>query len=143
MQLLSSSITPFTKFILPGLFIAGCPAWIAVAAHQQQMMVVAIIWHCGCAFLLWWTFPIKKVTLVDDHFVISNYRREIRVPTSQLVRVHEERWNRTPSITLFFDPPTSFGKKIRIIPSIELFSRREYDRVAELLRGMLGKRSGA
>jgi len=62
------------------------------------------------------------------------------VPTAHLVEIHEDRWNRTPSITLYFDPPTSLGRKIRIIPPVDFFSREQFDRVAKLVHGCIERR---
>ena len=136
MQSISSSITPFTKFILPGGFIAAWPAWLYQIQDPKFGYMPAVVWSAACVFLVWWTLPIKKVSVSADQFLISNYLREIRVPVTQLVKIGEDRGNRTPNIALFFDPPTAFGRKIRIVPP---FSRKEFDRIAQLLRGIIGK----
>jgi hypothetical protein len=137
MQRLSSSFTPFTKFLLPGGFLAAWPAWLFQIQDPRFGYLPAFFWTVACAFLLWWTLPIKKVSLCDGQFLISNYRREIRVPAAQLVKIREDRWNRTPNIALFFDPPTAFGRKIRIVPPYMVWSSREYNRVVQLLRGII------
>jgi hypothetical protein len=76
------------------------------------------------------------VSLHDGEFIISNYRKKTAVPTSALVSICEDRWNRTPSIALFFDPPTAFGRKIRIIPPWD-FRGQKFNLVAQVLREIL------
>ncbi len=138
MESLSSSITPFTKFVLPGGFLATLPVWILKTHDPPFGYWPALFWAAACAFLVWWTAAIKKVSLRGDEFVVSNYRREIGVPVSSLVRVSADPWNRTPNIALFFDPPTSFGRKVRIIVPWD-FERREFDRIAKILRQIVEK----
>jgi hypothetical protein len=81
---------------------------------------------------LWWALPIKKVSLIGDHLRISNYRREIEVPVSQIRKIKRSRWNRTPNVTLFFDPPTPFGRKVRIVVLLDM-AGEEVDRVIALI----------
>ncbi len=123
MQSLSSSITPFTKYVLPGAFLAALPVWILLIQNPKFGYFPAVFWAAACAFLVWWTTPIKKVSLRGDEFVVSNYLKEVPVPVSTLVKLREDRWNRTPNIALYFNPPTAFGRKIRIVVPWD-FSRR-------------------
>lgn len=138
MQPLSSSITPFTKFVLPGGFLAVLPVWIFLTQDPNFGYLPATFWTAICVFLVWWTLPIKKVSLRGDDFVVSNYRKEVSVPTSSLVRLSEDRWNRTPNIALFFDPPTSFGRKIRIVVPWD-FRGRKFDQIAQTLHQIIEK----
>jgi hypothetical protein len=138
MQTLSSSITPFTKFVLPGGFLAALPLWIFQIQDPRFGCLPALSWAAACAFLVWWTAPIKKVSLRGDEFVISNYRREVVVPVSSLLKISEGAGNRTPNIALIFDPPTSMGRKVRIVVPWD-FSRREFDRIAKILHQIIEK----
>jgi hypothetical protein len=131
-KVLSSSFTPITKFGAPGIFFALLPVWLLRMSERQFAWVPATLWICACIFIVWWTLPIKKVSLVGDRLLISNYWREIEVPVSQVSRICEDRWNRTPNISLFFDPPTHFGSKVRIV--VGGFDREEFDRVLALLQ---------
>src|SRR6188768_101099 len=138
MQSLSSSITPFTKFVLPGGFLAALPAWIFQIQDPRFGYFPALCWAAACAILVWWTMPIKKVSLRGDEFIISNYRKEVVVPVSSLVKMSEDQGNRTPNIALFFEPPTSFGRKVRIVVPWD-FGRHEFDRIAKTLRQIIEK----
>jgi hypothetical protein len=96
----------------------------------------------ACVILLWWTGPIKKVALEEDYFLISNYLREIRVPATWLAKIVEDQGNGTPNITLFFDPATAFGRKVRIVPPYTLWRDEEFTHVAQLLSKLLEKNRG-
>jgi hypothetical protein len=139
MEKLSSSMTPFTKFVLPGGFLAAWPTWLYHIQDSRLGYVPAICWTVACAILLWWTAPIKKVELEEDHFLISNYLREIRVPVKWLSKIEEDQGNRTPNITLFFDPATAFGRKVRIVPLYTLWRDEKFTRVAQLLSKLAEK----
>src|SRR5882757_2211984 len=140
MKTLSSTATPFTKFVLPGFFWLTLPVWIYLPHRIPSMGFFApIFWGGACALLTWWAAPIKKVSLDEHYFAIGNYRREILVPISSFLKIREDRFNKTPNISLFFDPPTEFGRKIRLIPLHEIWSRREFDRISALLRNLVEK----
>ena len=138
MRTLSSGSTVFTKFVLPGGFIAVWPVWLLQVNDPRFGYLPCVLWALVSVFLVWWTAPIKKVALSGDRFVISNFRREISVPTTQLRRVYEDRWNRTPNVVLHFDPPTEFGPKVRIVVSWD-FGKKELNRVASELRAIAAK----
>ncbi len=136
-QPLSSRMTPFSKFVLPGIFLAALPVWLFQIQDPKFGYVPAVFWTAACVFLLWWTMPIKQVSLRGDKFIVSNYLKEVSVPVSSLVRIREDRWNRTPNIALFFDPPTPFGRKIRIVVPWNFIGSREFDRIAKILHGII------
>jgi hypothetical protein len=136
-------MTPVTKFVLPGGFLATLPIWLSAASDQRFGWIPAFAWAGTCVGLVWWTLPIKKVVLVGETFHISNYFREIEVPTDQLKRIAENPANRTPNITLFFEPSTAFGRKVRIVPPIELSSDEGFERVARVLRDIVSVNRGA
>jgi hypothetical protein len=133
MKRLSSQMTPVSKFVLPGIFILTAPIWYVLAFKEKFGFIPAVMWTGFCVYLFWWSASIKGVELKGEVFTISNYRRSILVPTSHLVRITEDRFNRTPSICLYFDPPCEFGRKIRIIPPLDFMSRRSFDAVARTL----------
>lgn len=127
-------MTPVTKFALPGGFLVVSPTWILLGQDAPFGYWPAVFWTAACAFLVWWTLPIKKVVLRGTEFVVSNYLRDISVPVSTLVRINEDRENRTPNIAMYFDPPTAFGPKIRVVTPM---GQSEFDRIAGLLRDII------
>ena len=140
-QKLSSSATWMTKFVLPAVFIGTWPVWLIHAwVRGGAEWIPFVFWGIAFMAVLIWTRPIKKVTLEGDEFVISNYFNTHRVPISHFRRFTENRMNRTPTIDLHFDPPTPFGRQVRIVPP-RVFSTKPYDDVVALLRSLILRRS--
>jgi hypothetical protein len=102
----------------------------------------AIFWSVLCVFWVIWSRPIKLVTVEGDYFIISNYFTSRRVPVAHLADITENYSGRTPTIILYFEPPTPFGKRVRIIPPQGLFiyDRKSFDEVAAFLRSVANDR---
>ncbi len=74
--------------------------------------------------LMVWSFaPLKYVAMDDTCLYVSNYRRELRIPLSQVVEVRERRGSRNAvrDVTIRLASPTEFGDKIRFIPRLILW----------------------
>jgi hypothetical protein len=85
------------------------------------------------------SWPIKLVTVEGDYFVISNYFIKRRVPIAHLAKVAESViLNRGPTIILYFEPPTPFGKRVRIITP--WLSKSSDDEIAAFLRSLISNR---
>ena len=136
---LSSPLTWLNKIVLPAAFLLAWPVLLSLGlARGGYQWIPVLAWTIGCAALLVWTWPIKTVEWTGDAFVISNYITTHRVPASHLRRFTENRMNRTPTITLYFEPPTPFGRRVRIIPIPPFsFSMARFDEVAKLLNSVL------
>ncbi|MBN2193607.1 MAG: hypothetical protein JW751_12390 [Polyangiaceae bacterium] len=65
--------------------------------------------------LVWWGFaPLKRVRMNDRELWISNFRREIVVPLTEVADVTQDSWNHLTTITFRSDTP--FGRSIRMMP---------------------------
>src|SRR6266853_672745 len=120
-QNLSSSQTWVTKFELPSALLLG--AWLFLPTdveHGVFSWLALVGWLTACAGVVAWTWPMKTVALEDNVFLISNWFSTRRVPSTHLRKISESRMNREPTITLYFDPPTPFGGKVRIVPPFSL-----------------------
>ena len=140
---LSSSWTFPNKWALPAFFLLGWPLLVQSALRgTSEMWIGAMTWGAACVVFLFWSWPIKLVTVEGDHFIISNYVTSHRAPIAHLVSIAENYNNRTPTITLYFEPPTPFGKRVRIIPpqGLFMFNREGYDEVAAFLRSLINDR---
>jgi hypothetical protein len=138
----SSSSTLFHKWVLPACFLLGWPLWIWGALRGPSVgWIGAIFWTFWCAFWLIWSWPIKRVTIEGNYFLISNYFTCHRVPVSHLASITEIRDNRTPAINLYFEPPTPFGRRVCIIPpcGIFVYNWKSFDEAATFLRGLLNE----
>jgi hypothetical protein len=115
--------------------------WSALRGPSGQWIGV-ILWSVVCVIWLIWSWPIERVTAEGDYFLISNYFTSRRVPVAHLASIIEIRDTRTPAITLYFEPPTPFGRRVRIIPPTGLFvfDRESFDEVAAFLRSVINDR---
>ncbi|HWS99414.1 MAG TPA: hypothetical protein VN256_04005 [Pyrinomonadaceae bacterium] len=145
---LSSDTTLFLKFVLPGIltfagvFICFIFVWIIASGQGFHFMVLVFlyIWAWAAGFWCHILIPIKEVSLdgYSGHLYISNYRREVVVPVSEIKDVREtDQYGYFYSITLTFKRPTEFGRKIKFLPYPEWgqsWRRKEHSLVGELKR---------
>jgi hypothetical protein len=132
MTRLSSSLTFVLKFFPPfvGLVILLVPLSDVMRGNgigRENIIPFAaglLLLCCG-----WW---LKRVSMNNDVFIISNFVRTVRVPVSTLTGIREHRASRTKTITLKFSPPTPFGRRVVIVPPIGA-----YDDVAKMLRPLV------
>lgn len=137
MQRLSSQLSLVTKYLAPTLFfVAALIVLSGGLLKPDPGPWPAVLFTALSLFTLWWVWPIRTVTLGGEKFILSDLRRSCEVPVAHLVEIHEHRWNRTPNIVLIFDPPTPFGRKVRLVTPSSLFGG-EFRRVADLLGGVL------
>lgn len=74
------------------------------------------VWIIGTMFTLWCCAGLKKVRVNSTHLYVSNFRKEIAVPFSNIVDITEHRWSNNP-ITIHFRTPTAFGQSITFMPA--------------------------
>ena len=139
---LSSSFTLAHKWITPACFLLGWPLWVWSALRGPLgEWIGAIFWSFWLAYWLIWSWSIERVTVEGEYFVISNYFTSRRLPVTHLASVTES-YGVCSTITLHFEPPTPFGKRVRIIPPQGLFiyDRKSFDEVAAFLRSVVNDR---
>jgi hypothetical protein len=130
MRTLSSPSTFTAKFISPMVLNTGLGAvvaslwvphmWSDATGHGPVPTWVraacVVVWVLLTAGSVWIAVRIKAVRLDGDVLVISNFRREIRVPLTDLLSV--SYWSATNpqvvSLTLRADTP--FGRRILFMP---------------------------
>ncbi len=114
---LSSEITFFYKFLLPAPFILMFPVWLFLAlSGKGTAWIPALLWGGVSLGLIAWARPLKFAEIKGDHLSVSNSVATHLIPARDLYFMEVDRDTRTPSITLYFNPPTPFGKSIRILP---------------------------
>jgi hypothetical protein len=116
MKTISSVMTPFAKLVIPCVCVAAAVLFVTdvLPAHRDRWWV-AIFLGSGALYIVWWAAAIKKVKFDGSSFVVSNYIVECAVPISHLASISEHPDEKFPNIVLEFDPPTRFGRKIRLI----------------------------
>jgi hypothetical protein len=135
---LSSRLTPFYKFVLPTLILAGmCFGAVMAYVHPESMngpdgwtrdYAWALMLGFGVlmAGVVWWfAGRLVSVELDDDELVISNYRAEIRVMLSNLEAISGPTITNPPRYTLTFVEATEFGRKVTFMPPQDLTFRRQ------------------
>jgi hypothetical protein len=70
----------------------------------------------GTVLIYWWGVRLMRVAMTDSELRISNYRREIVVPLSDVDEVTENRWVNVHPVTVQFVRRTDFGHRIVFMP---------------------------
>jgi len=123
---LSSGLTPFYKFGLPGLWFA-CAIY-SVADYlwswsdptlPNNFVSICILYILGGALFVWKFGPLKRIYLDGDFLHVSNYTKEILVPIANIHDVREGSWltNSPRRIVVTLKSPSQFGKQIQFAPA--------------------------
>ena len=132
---LSSNITPFAKHWGLAFSLVMFPVGLSMIARTPDLLI--LLWTVSLPFIMWWLWSFKEVGIDGDCFIIGNHKRAITAPFSHLKDFSESRSNRSSYITLVFNPPTTYGRKIRFWPPLSDRFNREPDRISSLLRDII------
>jgi hypothetical protein len=126
--------------VMWGITIKGCASGNQNQKEKADMF--CYILPPVTVLMFWWFWSFKQVTLDGDTLVIRGFRREARVPVSQIERIGKHRGYRDPDfITIIFKTKTKFGRRVRILTGIS--SGRGLEPIAKMLhRAMGGKDVG-
>jgi hypothetical protein len=130
-QLLSSRWTFVSKYVFPGIWIPAFGIGVVVTflnprtvlyngVHGAAPPYIGFIflgaWLFGSACILWFTAPLKVVSIEGDDLVVSNYRKEWRVPLASISHVTQNRWLNLRPITIHFREEMPFGRTAVFMP---------------------------
>lgn len=76
----------------------------------------------GSICLYMWGVRLVRVVMTDRELRISNYRREIVVPLSDVEQVRENRWINVHPVTVQFVRRTDLGYRIVFMPKARPFA---------------------
>ena len=117
---LSSIGTFFSKIVLPpALFLGAAVSFLMTRINDGKsdspgpyMLFVLFLSSL---------FDVDKKSLKTDgeHFFVSNYIRTEKIACTSLQHVAYRKHAKSITITLTFEPPTSFGKNIAIISPMD------------------------
>ena len=82
----------------------------------------AIILLIGFLIFYWFGFPLKFVEIDEHYLYVSNYRKTIRVPFSEIEEVSESPFINIHPVWVKFKTPTEFGSKIMFMPYFDFGS---------------------
>ena len=117
---LSSSLTFFWKVVLPVAWIAGfvlCAASVFFVSRgkapdpllQSLKWAFLLVSLVGAPTLLWFATGLKQVTRDGPDLLVSNYRRELRIPVGEIRHVYQS-WAVTPwRVVIDMRSPTELG----------------------------------
>ena len=78
--------------------------------------------------------PLKAVSVDGRNLWVSNFRKEIAIPLSEVKQVAEVEQFRFKLIVLSLRRPTEFGRQIKFMPRAQLRLWKEHSAVGELRR---------
>lgn len=123
MRTLSSSLTFIFKIVFPALWISGFGAgtltmWIVASAQPDDLPVLefTVAWVVGTVLFLSLARGLKVVYLDGERLWVSNFRRRIPIPLSEIESVEEIRWLNIHPIILNLNRSTEFGDRIVFMP---------------------------
>lgn len=101
-----------------------------------------VLWTVVTSFIIGWVRLLQDVSLDGVVFRISGAPRSVDIPVSHLHAIEEVTFSRPPSILLFFEPPTPFGRKIRVVPPWEIGGTDGFEVVTGMLRAIVANNRG-
>lgn len=121
-RVISSKDTFFYKIILPVFFLICTPILPpAVYLYDRNNNFVAAVFVfifllMSAALVFVMTKALKKISLDDNFLYVSNYRKEITVPLSNINKIF---WfgDMRPTM-IYLKTPSEFGAKINFYPII-------------------------
>jgi len=127
MEDLSSKLTFFFKFVFPafwiGMFVGitllmflGPDSFEGDGDVREVRWVFVGATIAGTGFIYWSCMRVKRISLVGHEFIISNYRRTLRVPLRDVERVSSSVLMQPELIWLHFRRPTEFGTRVVFMP---------------------------
>jgi hypothetical protein len=143
---LSSAQTFFAKFIFPAGFFAAAAVMLTLFIALPLLAdwpftwagaLIALGWAGGvtwCCFTVY--IPLKVVSLDGRCLRVSNFRKEIAIPLSEVKQVEEVKQFRFKLVSLSLKRPNEFGREIKFMPRARLRLWKEHPVVGEL-RGLI------
>jgi hypothetical protein len=142
METVSSSLTFFYKFVFPTVWSGGFGfgTFAMLLNRNPKAVPFGAAWAIGTVFLLLACGRLKRVKLDGATLVISNYRRDIAVPVSEIADVRQNRLINLRPVIITFRKETPFGSAVIFKPpvSFRLFSE---DEIVTRLRSLTGRTS--
>jgi hypothetical protein len=141
---ISSDATILWKYFVPGWWIAVMGVLAVVVAFQTATAPAWILfplgWIIASGYVIWFARRLKSVSIDDDFLYVSQGRKQIQIPLTDIKHVKENFL--TKSITLTVNQPTEFGTEIVFVPELLPFAAfRSHTIVQEIESAVQRRRS--
>lgn len=148
---ISIRATPLLKFVLP-------PVWLVAVAYALRLLwsgpqpalgdfdptvalllrlILTALVAASLIVLIRFVLPLKRVRLMPDGLLVSNYVREIAVPFSAIESARQ-RWLPTfRLVTLVLRADAGLGRRVLFMPAVPMpvaVWRKDYWREDEVVR---------
>jgi len=117
-------MTVVYKFIFPAVWIGlfGFGTVAVLLGNQPEKRIFLAVLIIGTSVIGWLCFPLKRISIEGSDLIISNFRRECRVPLSNISDVTENVMINIHPVWIHFRRPTEFGQKIMFMPTARMFA---------------------
>jgi hypothetical protein len=126
-MLLSSRATPLFKLVFPIVWVGGFASGTALMYYKQipdaPFFLVATL--LGASILVPLGLKLKTIEIEDQFLYAKGVRREIAVPVSEIISVHQKLTNNLRPAFIVFRNKTEFGKWIMFIPENDHFFKED------------------
>jgi hypothetical protein len=136
MNILSSSLTFFNKFIFTTVWTVWHGAWTVkmFSNGEPARWVVAAMSLLGTAYIWWTCAGLKRVAVNGRTLTISNYRDDITVHATDIATVAQNHFVHLAPVTLTFKKDTPFGRAVTFMAPVSFRFFSEDDVVWTLRR---------
>ena len=114
---ISTLLTFPYKFISP-IFLVF---WLFVVMEARDL-VFLVFGVLIFGFNVWLSWGLKKISIDDNNLYVSNYRREITIPITEIDDVREFILSEPRRVTIHLKNPTEFGQKIIFLATYRWFA---------------------
>ena len=130
---LNSPNTAFVSYGMPAMMLAALVICCNVALNNggAAWLLPAFVGVVGL-IIFDLSRKIKFVEYRDGNFIITGFMKTITVPGSHLFSLTDDWAGRSPAILLCFQPPTSLGPVVIVMPP-----RRQFHQIADIVRQMV------
>ena len=147
MQQISSRFTFLHKFLIaPGCVLGLLNMWISSTWGADPRMEPSFFYVLSIvltAWFFWLGWPLKKVSIYGDKLYVSNYRREIAVPLSDIDDVRGNVFTDPQRVTIYLRNETEFGSKIVFLATHRRFSFWSTHPIVDELRYLATKQQSS
>ncbi len=130
--IISSSETVWRKFVGPFVYLL-LMIFVLVGvlrgelfADEVSLLARGVTLSIGLVFLIpsfWRAFRLKRIELVSDGFLVSNYFSTTFIPFGQIAQVTSKNWGWDSYIRLHLKQNSEFGELIHFLASARVSKR--------------------